>query len=74
MVAAPLNEAGDVEEPESVPVFDGLAGLIGEPVADEPEPEPDPALADGADVPVARAAVPVANPVEPAIAEELLYS
>jgi len=81
-VAAPLNAAGEDAEPEpdAEPgpdaVFDGLAGLIGEPVAaglfdPDPGPEPDPAPAEAADVPVAMGAVPVAKPVEPAMAEEL---
>ena len=61
------------------PVFDGATGAIGDPVpaaAPAPDPAPDPGpdptpAPEGLAVPVAAGAVPVANPVDPAIAEEL---
>ncbi len=60
LVAAPVNGA--------LPGPLGEVGVIGEPVA----PGPDPAPPEGEPAPVgAGAAVPVANPVEPATPDEL---
>lgn len=64
LLALPVNGA----LPPALPVPMGADGLIGEPVA----PGPDPAPPDGEPVPVGLgAAVPVANPVEPATTDEL---
>ena len=72
-VAAPVKPAAPAD-----PVFDGATGAIGEPVAAAPEPAPEPKAApeafaapDAPDVPVGAGAVPVAKPVEPAMAVEL---
>ena len=76
-VAAPVKPAAPAD-----PVFDGATGAIGDPVAAAPEPEPEPEPAPEAapepfpaieapEVPVAARAVPVANPVDPAIPVEL---
>lgn len=66
LVAAPVNGALPVP---ALPVPLGPTGVIGEPVAPEPDPTPEP---DGEPVPVgAGAPVPVANPVEPAAPEVL---
>ena len=74
-VAAPVKPAAPAD-----PVFDGATGEIGDPVAAVPKPElapepeaaiePFPAL-KAPKVPVASGAVPVANPVDPAITVEL---
>lgn len=69
-VAAPVKPA----EPAD-PVFDGVAGAMGDPVAAAPEPDPAPATPEpvaAPDVPVAIGAVPVANPVDPATPVELI--
>lgn len=69
LAAAPWKLLLDGEVPE--PVFDGATGAMGEPVAAEPEPTPEPGDPDGEDVPVATGAVPVRRPVEPATADVL---
>ena len=73
-VAAPVKPAAPAD-----PVFDGATGAIGEPVAaaPDPEPAPEPEAAPepepelDPEVPVGKAAVPVANPVEPGTTVEL---
>ena len=66
-MAAPvkLEVDGDVEDP----VLDGATGTMGEPVAAALGLTPE--LPEGAAVPVAPGAVPVAKPVEPATAVDL---
>ena len=63
------------------PVFEAVAGVIGDPVAAPepdpvpeaaPDPEPAPEPEEAPEVPVAIGAVPVANPVEPATPVELI--
>ena len=70
LVAAPLKV--DTDGLVLEPVLDGATGAIGEPVAAVPEPEPVPMAAPEAAVPVATATVPVASPVEPATADDLI--
>ena len=71
--AAPVKLPDPEPEPEPDPVLEGVTGAIGDPVAPAPEPEPAPEPgAEEEPVPVATGAVPVAKPVEPAIAVELM--